>query len=329
MGPMVSHGDQTSPIPPTTTTTTTTTLPSKKFTSELLLKVMDGKSPASILPYWYGYAWNPAKSIVQPVADKWTEAIYKEIMESAPALTDEGPKDIKRICPNYLKMSKDARALFWVKMISTLASFESGFRAGATFDDTQNVISNDGDKDEVSQIISTGLLQISHLSSQQDQYRCDMISANPVQGNKDLKDPIRNLQCGVRIFNHWIETDRVIAFSPKNNEEGRPIWRGIARYWGPFRHPTLADSANDYWEILSNRFERWVDESKKRDAYLFTEFKEKKANGESWKISDWEARQSSTPHPSFLEDKYKNEESHRFTTMVRIMTQTAPCYEGL
>lgn len=294
---------------------------SGKFSSSLLNKAINGEAPASILPHWYGYAWEPAKSRVAPVADLWTEAIYKEIYNNAPALTTIVPKDIQNICPKYPTMSKEARTLFWVKLVSVLAAKESMYNVEAKFDDTKN-ISGSSNK-----VISTGLLQISHLSSQQSAYNCKMISADPIQGAKDLKDGIKNMRCGIQIMNYWVSTDQALAFSPKNLENGRPFWNGLARYWGPFRHPTLAESARNFWEVLSRREDRWVNESKERDAYLQAEFKEKKAAKEPWTFSDWSARRSKAPHPSFLEAKYEKEESHAFTTISRIMTQTATCYQ--
>ena len=75
-------------------------------------------------------------------------------------------------------------------------------------------------------IISRGLLQLSKTSA--INYGCDIDSGS------DLEKADNNLLCGLRIMKHWILNDKVIAGGRKG------AWRGLARYWGPFRTKKLA-----------------------------------------------------------------------------------------
>lgn len=305
----------------TTTTTTSTTLPAVRssvvFTSPLLNKIMSGDAPASNLPYWYGFRWNRK---IQAVADEWTEFLYKEIDSVAPALIETSPRDITNFCPHFDKLNRDERILFWVRLITLLMSYESGYKPHLTYDDSKNVGSREP-------ILSSGLLMISHESVMRDIYACTMIDRNKQIGQKDLLDPKKNMACAVRVMNRWIREDGVIA-DRDENPEGQVVWKGLARYWGPFRHVMLKKDEQGLWGALLKRVPRWQEESNIRDQYLQAAVKTAiQTSGPVLDKRIWEATGSQAPHPSLLEEKYKKEESHSFTGIVRIMNQTGFCYK--
>ena len=310
----------------TTTSTTTSTFPAfapvpkgqtYNFTSPLLNKIMHGQGPASDLPFWYGYRWNRK---IHSVMDEWTEFLYKEIEANAPALVESTPEDASKFCPNYEKLNKDERILFWMKMMTVLMSFESGFSPQKSYDDTKNI---SGAKIKV---VSSGLLMMSHESVMPAPYQCDMIDPDKDKGSLDLFDPKKNMACAVRMMNRWIAHDKVIA-DRSENPEGEVVWKGLPRYWGPFRHTMLKKDEEGLWEVLLARVPRWQAESDARDAYI------SKAVTEALEISQpidkkvWEASSSRNPHPSMLDEKYNKEESHSFSSIVRLMNQTAFCYK--
>src|SRR5829696_2457230 len=70
-------------------------------------------------------------------------------------------------------------------------------------------------------VISRGLLQISKESG--NGYGCGIVN------EMVLHDPATNIACGVRIMARWIGQDGYIA----RRQNGK--WRGLARYWSPFR----------------------------------------------------------------------------------------------
>lgn len=316
-------------IPATTTTTTltTTTTTVKKtanangpFTSPILNDIVHGQGNASNLPYYYGYRWNRS---IHPVIDDWTEFLYKEIDANAPGLLEKTPKDATKFCPNYEKLSREERVLFWTRMMSVLMAFESEYRPEKTYDDTKNVKSAKG------KIISRGLLMMSHESVMPAYYDCNMISSDQTQGDKDLHDPKKNMACAVRMINHWVTYDGVIA-DRSENAKGEVVWKGLPRYWGPFRHLMLKQDPESLWATLARRVPLWQAESTARDEYLTGTVSDAVEKGGPIDKKVWEANGSKTPHPSLMEEKYKSDpnlkESHRFSSIVRLMNQTAMCY---
>ncbi len=305
----------------TTTTVTTTTLkksanPNGPFTSSILNNIVRGQGNPSNLPYYYGYRWNRT---IHPVMDEWTEFLYKEIDANAPGLLEKTPQDATKFCPNFEKLNREERVLFWMRLMTVLMAFESEYNPKKTYDDTKNV------KNAKGQILSSGLLMMSHESVMPDYYDCHMISPVKAQGDKDLLDPKKNMACAVRMFNHWITYDGIIA-DRSENAKGEVVWKGLPRYWGPFRHLMLKQDSDGLWGALLKRVPRWQEESTARDEYLMTTVSEAFGKGGPVDKRIWEANSSKIPHPSLLDEKYNKEESHRFSSIVRLMNQTAMCY---
>jgi hypothetical protein len=126
------------------------------------------------------------------------------------------PADASDFCPTYASLSREDRKAVWVQLISAMAVKESDL------DPTQTYVENFKDSSR-NQVKSRGLLQLSFESAQA--YGCE------VNKPEDLHNSALNLRCGVKILDHWISQDGVIASKAKDS------WRGGARYWSVLRNP--------------------------------------------------------------------------------------------
>lgn len=291
-----------------------------------------GQKPASYLPYWHGFHfWNKTVGAdVIPQLTYWTEHLYSEISK-AKNLTTIDPKGIRHLCPKYVNLDREKKILFWSRLISIMASYESSYNARTTF----NEPSMNGVK-------SVGLLQLSTLSSSIGEYRCDMVVPQEVYRNRNLvyndrykkiigqnlMDPKKNLSCGVRIIDYWIGRDKVMVDNVRDNSDGSRYWRGLARFWGVFRHPKLKNqnTAQSFWDEIDSRRPRWQDQSRKRDMLTASLLKTARNEGQPWGHFDWKLKKSTVPHPSLMEDYYRQHEQHRLTAIVRLANQTAFCF---
>lgn len=138
----------------------------------------------------------------------WTAHALSEVKKSK--LHGFKPVDGKEFCP---VMSDES----YVGLISAMAKFESNFKPETEY--KENFKDTKGNY-----IISTGLLQISLESSKG--YGCGMTS------QADLKDPLKNISCAVKILERWIVRDGRIA----GNVAG---WKGASRYWSTMRGNSL------------------------------------------------------------------------------------------
>lgn len=153
---------------------------------------------------------------IKPDGRKWTKITHTAISELGKNLLTSVPKDIKDYCSAYDHLSNENRKDFWVYLISSLARFESNYNPNEKY--VENFRDRNGNF-----VISRGLLQISKESA--NGYGCK------IEDENELHDPEVNIRCGIRIINHWVSKDGVIAAQTSN--EG---WRGAARYWSPFRN---------------------------------------------------------------------------------------------
>lgn len=152
-------------------------------------------------------------------SSEWDELIEKSLLGENKDLLDYTPKDAERFCPNFENLKQDERLDLWKQIVSALAQKESDFDEDLTY--KEQFKEADG-----TFIVSRGLLQLSKTSAQN--YGCDIDSGS------DLEKADANLLCGLRIMKRWVINDKVIAGGKKG------AWRGLARYWGPFRTKKLA-----------------------------------------------------------------------------------------
>lgn len=143
----------------------------------------------------------------------WTQAAERSVRRTA--LARQTPNDISQFCPEYVRLDRDTRIMFWVALLSAMAKYESNFDPGLAY--TEKFTDGAGE-----QVVSRGLLQLSIESASQPRYDCEI--ARAVQ----LHDPAANISCGVNILSTWVRSDGVIAF-----KDGEP--RGGARYWSVLR----------------------------------------------------------------------------------------------
>jgi len=118
-----------------------------------------------------------------------------------------------RFCPNYSKLGVDLQRLAWGFLVGAVVSFESSYNPNSAFEESN------GDWSE-------GLLQLTYGNS--------FCPKSKAAGN--IRDPIINLNCGVRIMGKYLAQDRVVA-SGGYPQYGAPPPKGLARYWAVIRVP--------------------------------------------------------------------------------------------
>ncbi|MCY0095061.1 hypothetical protein [Hoeflea ulvae] len=150
-----------------------------------------------------------------PESSPWEKFATEAMKQHGGALLNSTPKDISNWCPAYDRQSSEQRQAFWAFLMSSLMKYESNYDPSVTY--TEPFEDASGNK-----VVSRGLLQLSIESS--NGYGCGIADA------KELHDPQINLSCSIRIMDRWIERDGVIA---ARTTAGK--WRGMARYWSPFR----------------------------------------------------------------------------------------------
>lgn len=156
-----------------------------------------------------------------PDAAKWSDHLYKAILSSE--LVNLKPGDISDFCPSY-PTDKDARARFWVALISAMAEKESSHKPETQYKESF--------KDQHGNyVISRGLLQLSIESARG--YKCVLDNA------QDLHDPYKNLDCGLKILTRWVSKDGFIARKTSG-------WRGGARYWSVLRKSSTKSFITGY-----------------------------------------------------------------------------------
>ena len=159
-----------------------------------------------------------ATTVVPPIFEKpepfvtgfpkqeWTDYTLDLVKKSR--LVQVTAKDEKEFCPQGMN------AYNWTSLISAMAYAESGYKPESEY--RESFKNGKGEW-----VISTGLLQISLESG--NAYGCGFKSQS------DLKDPYKNLACGVKILERWVERDGQVAGYRDGN------WRGGSRYWSVMR----------------------------------------------------------------------------------------------
>lgn len=143
----------------------------------------------------------------RPEAAVWTRTALEALAEDGEALVATVPGDIAEWCPAYAANGGEARAAFWVGLMSALAKHESTWNPAA--------VGGGG--------LWVGLLQIDPRTARG--YRCEADSS------AELKDGAGNLACAVRIMARQVPRHGVVAGGPGN-------WGGVAADWGPMRSAT-------------------------------------------------------------------------------------------
>jgi hypothetical protein len=176
----------------------------------ILFSVAFGISPALADPTtnWAG----------KPQGADWSRFIGEAIVADGNRLVATVPEDAQRFCPKYQQLSEEKRREVWANLFSLLAFYESGYDPALKF--TESFADVHGRP-----VISRGLLQISKESANGSRYRCR------IEAESSLHDPRINLSCGTKIAAAWISNDGKISGRTSTGK-----WRGMARYWSPFRN---------------------------------------------------------------------------------------------
>jgi hypothetical protein len=144
-------------------------------------------------------------------ADHWTTFLLHEL--NASKLPDQMPRDAASFCPNYSRMSRSDRNVFWAHLVVAMAKRESSYKPDMQYKESF--------KDAKGRyVISRGLLQISQESA--NSYGCRIDPAS------ELHFPEINLSCGLKIIERWVVRDGQAMGSPGKNV-------GCGRYWSVCR----------------------------------------------------------------------------------------------
>ena len=141
-----------------------------------------------------------AARTVWPKAE-WRAHANREFARSK--ILSRAPSDAKTFCPQGMNLNN------WTELLGSMAKWESGFDPNQVYRESFGVN-------------SIGLLQ---LSVSDKAYGCDF------KTEADVKDPLKNISCAVRIMEKWTLKDGVIS-TPAN--------KGSARYWAVLRSPKLS-----------------------------------------------------------------------------------------
>lgn len=163
----------------------------------------------------------PTKSEARPIENfaplpwgnpSWDRALTDGLITQLPKL-DKGSKDMERFCPRYNSLSDLGRVQAWAALAVAIAKKESDYDPSTAY------------KEKTGQW-SLGLYQLS--------YGDRFCPSSRSEG--DLKNPIVNIQCAVKIMGYWVEKDRVVA-AGGYTQYGAPPDKGLAQYWAVIRVP--------------------------------------------------------------------------------------------
>lgn len=143
---------------------------------------------------------------------EWTKYLYEHIPDSMlKAKLSDGDLYYK----GYNELSDAHKREFFVMLFSSLARFESGFKPETTYKEGFN-------DSKGKPVISTGLFQVSVESLAGYGFKTTQ---------ERLKNPFTNIDAMLVIANRWLTRDGRISGGSKG------AWRGMSRYWAPFRKP--------------------------------------------------------------------------------------------
>ncbi|MFN7729874.1 MAG: hypothetical protein ACK5P7_12020 [Bdellovibrio sp.] len=244
-------------------------------------EALAGKVSSATLPLWHGYPW---KKLSHPKT--WTAFLVQTLRADGQALLETVPQDIRWYCPRYAKLDQDQRLAFWARFISVLAEHESSYDIATILYETQLSSARE-------HVFSTGVMQLSIVSSRDRKYGCTMI-----QTQDDLFDWRKNMGCAVRMMSQMMKRDQAITVDLTADAAGP--WRGFSRYWAPLRDNRMKSELGRQClgELVQQRRASWVQEA-----------------------------QELKFHPSYLDDDYKKAGERRFERFLRLVNAFPLCHE--
>lgn len=179
--------------------------------------IVEPEKPAPVVDY-PAVGWHPDYSkLVESKASKSMLEISGERMKS--------------FCPRWPELNETQRRKFYSELFFIMAKYESGYNSLSMFHEKKQGI------DAATGLIklSEGLLQISYSDSLSRRYKCkfdakkdleqlkkDIVNMKGTRG-RDTLDPIKNLECGISIFDWLLQSDQ------------RDFATVMGRYWSVLR----------------------------------------------------------------------------------------------
>ena len=161
--------------------------------------------------------WNPA----------WDKIVEDALPPSM--LSWRVPRDVRRFCPEFYRMTALNKRAFWAYFFQALAGAEAGLRPTARVLQTKPAVAVI-DRVTKRDVRSQGLLQLTYEDARR--YGCDFdwckdrkLSADDPA--KTILRPKNNLECGVKILKHQIIDQRKPLFSR-------------SAYWSTLRPGTIS-----------------------------------------------------------------------------------------
>jgi hypothetical protein len=160
----------------------------------------------------------------------WDPAWDKIVEQSVPQemLSSRVPHDVRKFCPRFYTMSDTDKRVFWAYFLQALAGTEAGLNPTSRVRHTEPEVAV---VDHVTHkaVRSEGLLQLTYEDA--TRYGCDfdwthdrdLATTDP---SKSILQPKNNLECGVKILNNQIITQRRSLISRKS-------------YWSPLQPGTV------------------------------------------------------------------------------------------
>jgi hypothetical protein len=145
-----------------------------------------------------GKTWDPA----------WDQIVEKAIPPEM--LSSRVPQDVRKFCPRFYNMSDTDKRVFWAYFFQALAGAEAGLKPTTRVRHTEPEVAKTDDVTGRA-VRSEGLLQLTYAD--QKRYSCDfdwgkdrlLKSDDPA---KTILQPKNNLECGVKILDNQIITQR-------------------------------------------------------------------------------------------------------------------------
>lgn len=166
-------------------------------------------------------AYHPPQDREPVIKNLWKEESHAQISRQmiethGKTLVSRIPLDIQNVCANYPSYDRETKIDFLVHIISVMAKYESAFNTNKSFLEPASLRDSRGNR-----VTSRGLLQLSIESARG--YRCEVLN------EQQLHNAEKNLECGVRILDWWLERDGYLLSHPSIQ------WRGGSRYWSVLR----------------------------------------------------------------------------------------------
>lgn len=181
------------------------------------------QSHEELIPGTGGTVTNPSTEMYKPTALLWEDQnkdgmlwsayTYQIIGNDVAQGLLPGTDDMKNFCPNYSNMTAPEKVNFWAFLVSAIAKQASGF------DPAYRRLDLRQGRDVITggQAYTEGLLQLSYRDIRSYAFCAFDWNKDKALPVKDLArtilDPVKNLDCGIKILATQIERTKKIALS--------------------------------------------------------------------------------------------------------------------